>query len=391
MKTKASFPVTAFIRSREDFSLVKTYFSDAYEVRIDQDVLRKIDPSILAGKKWIHQGFETYHFPDDVDLELKAYFEKKNLHSLLLHDKYRKADMQALDAGVLEVLRDAIACSPSTISVPQLPYTPGASRNKINEALAESTAKAFAVLHPTADLILPVIIFYKARISSTTERAKLVKKIQVAANAAQAKKVWIVDASLDDDRGTKSVGEDRIPAIVDLHERLAESLQGTEILGGPYWGVNLVLWVRGLISRPCISLGGGFTYIPRKEGTPRRPNQRVAIPPLKRQAQTIGLQGWLKAAIPLSRRLPEAHANLVDLQNSLSSITSDLAARRQIVKFYREWIEKLAQLQPSARSLSLYQDLSAAFALGQLLSKVPLPNETKQPGQIAHQLMSRCL
>src|SRR5438445_5780661 len=63
------------------------------------------------------------------------------------------------------------------------------------------------------------------------------------------------------------------------------------------------------------------------------------------------------------------HPNLKlsEIRKHLGLLSSTEPARQQVARFYKDWFHVLAGVPAAGRSLALFQDLSAAYALGRFL------------------------
>lgn len=162
---------------------------------------------------------------------------------------------------------------------------------------------------------------------------------------------------------------------------------------GPYWGLGLVLWARGLVTHFGIGLGSTYRYYSPGAGVPNKAKSRIYVESLRRWiSATPGLATWLQNA---QAKLPPgtpAHLEFQALAKALPNYFDSEVAKRQITQGYRKWIDKIMASPPNGRSVALYQDLSAAFVTGKMLPD--LPDEigyARRPERVAEQLMLNCL
>src|SRR5207244_2236173 len=98
------------------------------------------------------------------------------------------------------------------------------------------------------------------QINLKTERTKKLSSVLTCYNAAIADGIWIVDHTLSDQDASDTLNK-RFPALINLHEELNKELPDDAItIAGPYWGMNLVMWVRGLVRFAAIGLGTAYKY-----------------------------------------------------------------------------------------------------------------------------------
>jgi len=99
-------------------------------------------------------------------------------------------------------------------------------------------------------MILPLIFTHQDQINGKTERNPKIQQATRCYHEAQADGFWVVDKTLTDDNGSRTLRNIRFPAIISLHQEINEAIPSKIRVAGPYWGLNLVLWARGwLITR----------------------------------------------------------------------------------------------------------------------------------------------
>ncbi len=177
-----------------------------------------------------------------------------------------------------------------------------------------------------------------------------------------------------------------------FHQELNSKLSAeTVTVAGPYWGLNIILWARGLVRLPAIGVGKSFQYH-IAGGIQKKPVTRIALPPLRRLAQwSPALKKWLESALRSLPKSDVAHSEFARVLRNFEGLQHDDVARGQVARFYKEWIEKLESVTPSSRALTLYQDFSAAYVLGMGLKPLPSPEKVRNPARIAKQFMVNCL
>jgi len=175
---------------------------------------------------------------------------------------------------------------------------------------------------------------------------------------------------------------------MELAEKLPEAIR----VAGPYWGLNLVLWARGLVDYPAIGIGNAYQYS-LSGGPMRPPRERLPLGPLRRRCGVdpqVG--GWLDHVLSRLGRSHPAHAELERMRRYFTALRPRPSAREQVAAFYKRWFDSIADSPPEGRALSLFQDLSAAYALGKPLG--PIPGErglARRPEAVAEPLMLSCL
>jgi hypothetical protein len=295
--------------------------------------------------------------------------------------------------AVLDSVLAAASAAPNLgyISVPQLPYIPGSERNRVNRLLADLTLKWKSVQRRPPKLILPVIFAKNlGQTDNKTDRNEKVKLANSCFEASGADGVWVVDSTLDDHAGLRKLENQRFPGIIHFHEELNEKLPEDALtIAGPYWGLNLALWCRGLIRFPAIGIGSYRYYVPGR--SPQSANVRVALPPLKRLAVGAALRPWLQDTLNTLAKSDPAQREFAALAKRLPILQTKERARKQIAEFYRDWLVRLESVPRNSRALTLYQDFSSAFVLGNKLKDFEPPEDVPDPAIIAKQLMVNCL
>jgi hypothetical protein len=278
-----------------------------------------------------------------------------------------------------------------------LPLVPGKSRNKINTMLANAVANWKTGCQSAPRLILPLIITRPSILTRKPERDDKLKVALECYERSQANGIWIVDTKLMDQNRNEQFSR-RYSKLIEFHQNLRESVGKEAILvAGPYWGIDMVLWARGLCDFLAMSVGTPYTYY-ISYGIRKSGNTRVAIPPIRRRAvMGNALKIWLDEAIAKLKPEDAAFRELTELKKTFRTLQSKETAVNQVARFYKEWFRKIEAIAPEGRALGLFQDLSSAFVLGRQLP--PLPKEAEESvsenvrnaGMVAEQLMLHCL
>jgi hypothetical protein len=190
--------------------------------------------------------------------------------------------------------------------------------------------------------------------------------------------------------------------MIALHKEIRAKIAGDMVVvGGPYWCLNLALWVRGLITYPCVSLGSTYRYHMSGGPFPGRPVTRVAIGPLRRWARANkALKVWLEDTLKVLPAGEPSRAEFQRLHSKWLTLTSAAeAARMQVAEYYRTWLDELEAIPAPGRALGLYQMLSQAYVLGKNLKKGTDPlllpkgdqDSARKPHLVAEQHMLNCL
>ncbi len=277
------------------------------------------------------------------------------------------------------------------ISIPQLPLAENAWVRRVNRALAEAAGEWRASGGFSGKLILPLIVHNSKLIKGKTERNAWVELAKQCSERSQANGLWTVDSGLSDESGSARLLRTRIASVLALQEELNDKVDVPMRVGGPYWGTNLLLWARGLIDYPAIGIGSGYQYL-LSGGRTAPPSARIAIPSLKRRVPcSPELWSWMTEAIQVLGQGHPVSRELGSLQRRSTSLTDAEHAKQQVVSFYRDWFNRLAQLPTTGRPMGLFQDLSAAYALGKTLPDLPEGGPNRRPESIAEPLMLNCL
>jgi len=294
-------------------------------------------------------------------------------------------------AFVRAVMEKCATHKPAAITVPQLPVVYGPARNKINKSLAAATGKWKSSSGYKGRLILPIVFTNQRQVNGKTARNPTVKLAARCYHDAQADGFWVVDCSLTDESGSPTLGSKRFPGVIALHKELNEQIVSKIRIAGPYWGLNLVLWARGLIDYPAIGIGVGYKYMV-SGGQLKTPSVRLALPPLRRRVGVRPqLKVWLNGTTAkLSRSHPD-YPEFNEIATRYSVISQPASAREQVATFYKRWFDSIAAGPKAGRSMALFQDLSRAYALGKSLSDLDDEGTARQPGAVAESLMLSCL
>jgi hypothetical protein len=324
----------------------------------------------------------------------KTYIQQFGGYDRIADPQFQRSPDKATTAAFVKLVLDAshAVAGSGWISVPQLPYSAGADRNKINRLLAETAWEWKSAARCREKLILPVILAEQGQTDKKMARNPKVELASACLESSGADGVWVVDPTLNDQDGMRDFENIRFRGLADFHEELnAKIASETVTVAGPYWGLSLILWARGLIKLPAIGLGKSYQYH-IAGGMQKQPLSRLALAPLRRLAQwSPALRKWLEEALGSLPKSDPAHLEFEKIHRSFESLQNEDVSRRQTARFYREWIGKIEAVPASSRALSLYQDFSAAYVLGKGLKPLPEPEKVKDPARIAKQFMVNCL
>ena len=383
-----------FIYTQTDCSILKMYYSDSESVRVALESSQKTVPLLPAGvKRWADASIDGLHkWPDIPNQSYVSHLQSFTHYEQIGEPAFQqKPDKKIVQEFVESVLDASLGIHPHWISVPQLPLVSDSSRNKINRALAESTNAWRAKRNFGGQLILPVVITHQDQINLKTERTKRLALVQTCFTLSGAAGVWVAESTLYDQEGSKTFEHRRFPALIAFHEELSSTLPADiRRIGGPYWGMNLVLWVRRLATNPAVGLGNSYQYhLPG--GVVKPGNVRIALGPLRRWAiASPQLKQWLQQAVARIPKHNTAHPQFADLEHNFSKYLND--GRSQVAKFYKTWFDSIDAVPSPGKALGLYQDLSSAYVLGKTLPPLPKEEGTgRKPERVAKQLMLNCL
>lgn len=385
-----------FVTSEEASNIVKKEYADSDVVRLVLDRAERLLPGLpKAAKLWVDPGVDGL---DDLETRRDAKNGWFNFISEFPnYGEIASASFQArpgaaeVCAFVKGVLDKCAALKPAWVTVPQLPVTDGVGRNKINRALAVATGKWKSQTGFSGRLILPLVFTHQEQVNGKTARNPKVHHAERCYHDAQADGYWVVDKSLTDDNGSATLGRSRFPGIIDLHQELNEKIASKLRIAGPYWGLNLVLWARGLVDYPATGVGSGYQFF-LSGGHAKQPSAKLAIPSLRRRV-TVGpqLKVWLDSALGKLSASHPAHVELNDIKKNYAVLSQADQARGQVAHFYKHWFDVIAAVPKAGRSMALFQDLSAAYALGKSLPELPDEGTARRPEAVVQPLMLSCL
>ena len=383
-----------FVNTQDDCYLLKRYYMDSDIVRVSLERVGLIKAQLPRGiPLWVDAGVDgcDHHLKKEKE-PLPEYIKRFNGHEVLAsRSVIRRPESSRLKVFVTDVLNQCYRLKPAWITIPQLPLVEDASRNKINAALAKAAYEWKLETQFKGKLILPLIFTNQKQLAGRTEWRPRVDLALKRYNKGDADGIWVVDSDLSDQMGTGTF-RTRFARLVDLHTYIRSYFpEGTKVVAGPYWGMNLILWARGLCEYPAIGLGSAYKYyIPG--GHLHRGNTRIALPPLRRCAVVGPLKGWLETSLERLNPKDQAFAELSELRDKYDSLLIPSVGRDQIAKFYKSWFDEIAQTPSVGRSLALYQDLSSAYVLGKQLPTLPRAGSAAtRPERVAEYYMLNCL
>ena len=347
----------------------------------------------VDSKRWIDAGTEGLGQANPEAQWLQDFFAQFQAAKQLSEPQFQLSpDKNVVTTFVEDVLTFCQAKSPDWISVPQLPYADNAARNRINKRLAIATREWRQKTGGSAGFILPVILSHQRQ---TNTKALRNRKVQLAAECYEqsgAEGYWVVDHSLNDVEGSPAFDK-RVAGLVSFQKELEARIGRRARLRvvGPYWGLGLLLWTKGLAEYLGVGLGSAYTYY-LAGGHRKTGRKRVSLPGLCRLATASKeLEAWITQAVegmPLGSIRTEF---IVVAQRMSSYLIDDPGRRRQVAKFHRGWYDAIAKVPEAGRPLALYQILSSAYVLGKTLDRLPANEVARRPESVARLLMLHCL
>jgi hypothetical protein len=391
-----------FANSVTDCQVARSVYGDSAAFRINLQSADKTCSQFQSNSKlWLDTGADGLHWSDirshdyRANPAYKAYIQKFAGYDRIADPTFQQRPDKSVVVGFVNaILNFALKTVPHAewISVPQLPYVDTSDRNKINRALAEaSSAWRLKSKHKTR-LILPVILTNQRQLNKKTERNSKVALAASCLESSGADGIWVVDSSLNDQEGTSTFEHIRFPGILSFHDELNAKLPSETItVAGPYWGINLILWARGLVRFPSIGAGKSYQYH-ISGGRLLQGATRIAMSPVRRLVGwSPAVRGWLQENLAKLPKGDAAYSEFVSLERNFQSFQADGQARMQTARFYRDWIRRLEASTSDSRALALYQDFSSAFVLGKSLTELPPTENVRSPARIAKQFMVNCL
>lgn len=423
-----------FVNKPNECSILKRYYADSEIVRISLESIEGIRIKLPDGMKlWIDPAVDAYDqilrkkdWPVDIlnlsPREIKEMWpvdkegKRKEImkfrvwenwnrvfgrcnKKMVLADKklWRKQKFGELREFVDDVLGRCLKYNPFWLTVPQLPLVDNGSRNKINNMLAAATKDWKKDSQFDGKLILPLIFTHQRQINSKTLRDKKLAIAKECFGTLGVAALWIVDSTLMEQTRNERF-KVRYGKLVELHELiLNEFPQGTVVIAGPYWGMNLVLWARGLCDHPAITLGTRYAYY-ISGGATRGSTVRISIPALRRWVVVCGeLRTWIEKTLQKLDETDPAHKKLRYVRSHFDALRTKDGAIRFTADFYKYWIDKVEDNPSKGRAIALYQDLSTAFVVGSQLPDLPPDCLTissasmRKSSKVAEQLMLNCL
>jgi hypothetical protein len=384
-----------FVNTKEDCRILNKYYMDSDILRVSIEKIEDIKANLPKGiPLWIDAGVDgcEHHLRNQQE-SIPSYLNVYSGSDMFANSaELIKPNKASVRRFVHALMDDCLKLKPSLITVPQLAMVDGTMRNKINMELAQSTNEWKVNSRFRGKLVFPIVFTHRDQLHGRTKWKPRVDSALKWYNIAGADYIWVVDSSLSDQMGTGTF-RDRFPSLIDFHKYIRLYFpKGTKVIAGPYWGMNLILWARGLCDYPAIGLGNAYTYyIPG--GRLHKGKTRIAIPPLRRWAVVSPeLRTWLDKSLRIINVEDIAYIELYELKKRYDSLSFQPAARNQVARFYKKWFNKIERTPRAGRSLALYQDLSSAYVIGKQLPILPPSGGTaRRPERVAEYLMLNCL
>jgi hypothetical protein len=390
-------PYIPFLNNPDAAPVLRDFYSDATCVRITLDRAPKLIPLLTKPPPlWIDTSFEGFHHPpNDRNPDWKTFIVSFTGNANFDTAAFlAKPDKKSVQLFVTELLDACLKHKPQRITIPQFPADKENTKAKINRALAEAACRWRAQATFSGSLIFPLLITHKTLIESAVERNKRLDHVKRCMDKVAIDGVWFVDCSLSDQTGIQNLEKERFPDIIKVAEELRTLLgKGRTICAGPYWGLNLLLWARGIIDSPAIGLGGNYQYHIHGFRHIHPSDVRVALPPLRRWAvRSLELEKWLKQSVTTLGPANPATRDFSEILRNFTILADRKQARRQVAQFYKKWFDLISANPAMGLALALFQDLSSAYVLGKTLSDLPKDEKTgRRPERVAQQLMLNCL
>lgn len=373
--------------------LYNSYFNKAHAVRVSlRSYSQVIDAVQKKGGLWLDAEIDGLHNRRNWDKwsdPMRNYYKQfKGIESFLDDNFLAKPDKKIVRAFVRDVLGKCLECFPDAISVPQFPQTNSNEYSVVNRMLSDCSGEFSKELG--VKLILPFIVTNQRQINKKTDRNGRVSNIKSNVKRSHAVAVWVVDESLQDYQGSETFGRVRFQGLIDLHREIAKAVPSEVYsIAGPYWAMNLILWAKGLVKHPCISIGSSFSYSLPGGGGGASPAHRVAIPPLRRLAYySSELSAWIQECLLAVPPSDDVHSKLRALSDEFGFLTDRKIADSLIAKSYRQWLDELDEIPEMGRALALYNQFSSAYVLGKSLENMPSKESpARRPERVAEQFM----
>ncbi len=393
-----------FVYSKTGAKLAQKFYSDSAYVRVPLHSYHTLKTLLSESQHiWIDPEIDGIHNhelapPSSTNNPTNEYTNKwleytsqvQNFNAV--RQNLKKPTSSAVEIFIFDILDRCNAFSPECISVPQLPVTNNSDRNKINKCMAIATGLWKSSRSYTGKLIFPLILTNQSQSNLKSSRNPKIHEAVKNYTDSAATGLWVVDSSLDDDTGSKTLQDTRFPSIIHLHEELNAKINSTLRIAGPYWGLNLVLWARGLTDYPAVGVGSTYKYFIPGVNFPHSAAAKIPISPLRCHVPvTPQLWQWIEEAINnLGKSSPHSHKLDALLKNKVV-LNDPERARSEVARFYKFWFDIIQKHPKEGRSIALFHDFSEAYTIGKILPNLPNGSVTRKASSIVEPFMLHCL
>ena len=210
-------------------------------------------------------------------------------------------------------------------------------------------------------------------------------KVALAASCLEssgADGIWVVDSSLNDQEGTSTFEHIRFPGILSFHDELNAKLPAETItVAGTLWGINLILWARGLVRFPIIGAGKSSQY--------HISGGRLLREPRESPCRLCGVwSGGLPQSEDGSKRIWQNFRRAMPrIQSSfrlkgISKVFRRMVrARMQVARFYRDWFRRLEASTPDSRDVGAISRFLFRFCARKVSYRTPPNRKCSQSGK----------
>ena len=386
-----------FVNSKSDANIAKQEFSTVKTFRLRPYDSTSIFSSMPKGADlWIDPGVDGLFQSDpDKDSPWFKSIVRTGINDLVDISNLVTPSQKEMNDAVASLLQDCVAHGASWITIPQLPHADSALTNSINSRLAKASNTYLTDIGWSGERILPLILSHSNQTTKKGTRTSKVKALARFAKESASTGLWIVDLKMSDQSGNAKNGDLYFPKLIELMKEAHAAVQPRgPVIAGPYWGLGVVMWARGLATHVAAGCGNGYQYrLPGgKMFAQSEPTRRLAIPPLRRWAKTSELELWLAKSAKTLSADSSAATSLKNLHRRFSKLLVGTASKRQVAREHLAWVSAISASPTAGRALALYQDLSTAYVRGKQLTNLKAEiGRARMPTLPALQLMTNCL
>jgi hypothetical protein len=252
---KSNQPFVPFLRANNDLNHLESFYGDAPFCRISLEREKWAEKLSAKHSVWIDVALDGIQ-QSVLNPDYSEYINKHGDLTVLKASDFLKSPKRGdIEQPIIAFLNAAKALSPYAISIPQLPHSDGVENNKTNKILFSISTEWKAATGGDIKLILPVIFTNQRQLNKKTDRNGKIAFIKGLLGKASVDGVWITDQSLEDQAGTGNFDKERFPGIVDFFKEFRAACSLNIVIAGPFWGLGLLLWSRGLASHFAIGMG----------------------------------------------------------------------------------------------------------------------------------------